>query len=223
MNMNSKVNGDIKSLKIIFNRNKFFITPVIITLVCIILFFQFVIPQIGLLLKAQDEFKITSLKLSILRNNLILLTNTSEDSLDSQLRILNLALPINKDFSGILDAIYYASQKTGVNLGSFSLKLGDLSKSESNDNFPIVKISIPISADISTVNNFLQTIKNTLPLSEVDSVKIGDTASTISLSFYYKPLGVFHYEADNRISPISQKGLSIINTLSSFENISSNR
>ena len=150
-----------------------------------------------------------------------MLTNINEETLDSQLRILNLALPLNKDFIEILNSVYSTAQKTGVNLGGFSLKIGDLAQSESDENFPVVRLSVPISSSITAINSFVETISKTVPLSEVYSVKMGNASSMVSLSFYYKPLGASNYSQDIRISSISQKGLDLVDQLSKFENVSS--
>ena len=214
--MNEKINEDIKSLKFIFNKNKPYIFPIAIILVSIILFWQFIIPQFGALLMARKEARETSLELEALKDNLNVLTNIDEKSLDAQLEVLNLALPLNKDFSAILNSIYNASEKAGVIPGSFSFKIGDLSRSENDDNFPVIKLSVPINSGITAVNNFVETISKTFPLSEVYLIKIGGTSSTVSLSFYYKPLGASNYNQDSRISPISQKALTLINQLSEF-------
>ncbi len=216
--MNGKIDADLKSLKFIFDRNKPYILPIVIILVCIILFWQFVIPQFKILLATKEEARQASLKLQILKENLNVVTNTDEKSLDEQLKILNLALPLNKDYSGILNSIYYASQKTGVNLGNFSLQIGNLLDSEKKDDFPTISLSIPISANVAAVNSFIETISKTLPLSEVTQIKIRNITSTITLSFYYKPLGLTSYVEDARISPLSKKGQSIIQQLSGFEN-----
>jgi len=217
--MNEKINADLKPLKFIFDRNKFYILPVVIILICIILLFQFIIPQFNALLKTQEEAKDASGKLETLKEDLNVLVNTSENSLDSQLKILNLALPLSKDFNGVLDSIYYVSQRTGVNLGAFSLQIGDLSEAIKNEKLSTINVSLPIDADVAAVNSFVEIISNTVPLSEVSSIKIGDKTSTINLSFYYKPLGSSSSK-DIRINPISKKGLSLINKLTGFENIS---
>lgn len=215
--MNSKINADIKSIKFIFNRNKPYLLPASIIFVCIILFFQFIIPQFKTMLSAQRELREASLKLEILKKNLNVLTNTDENSLDAQLKLLNQALPLSKDFAAILSSIYYASFKTGVGLGAFSLKVGDLSKSEKNDKFPIITLSVPIDSNVAGVNSFVETINKTLPLSEVTFIKIGGQTSTINLSFYYKPLGVSSNNEDVRINPLTQKGLTLISKLKGFE------
>lgn len=219
--MNGKINADIKSIKFILSRNKPYFLPVSIIFICIILFFQFIIPQFNSLLLAQREAKAASLKLEILKDNLNMLTNTNENSLDEQLKLLNQTLPLSKDFAAILNSIYYASSKAGVGLGAFSLKVGDLSKSEKSDMFSIISMSVPINSDATGVNSFVAAISKTLPLSEVTLIKIGDKASAINLSFYYKPLGSNKNNDDVRINPLTQKGLSLINKLKAFEDGSS--
>lgn len=217
--MNEKINADLKSLKFIFDKNKPYILPIVIMLSCIILFWQFVIPQFKTLLKAQKDVRQASERLQMLKENLNVLKNTDEKTLDGNLKTLSLALPLAKDFTGILNSIYYASQKTGVGLGSFSLQIGDILSSEKKDDFPKISVSIPINANTVGVESFVKTISKTVPLSEVTLIKIRNTASSIEASFYYKPLGASPKE-DLRINPTSQKGLSIINQLKSFENIS---
>lgn len=218
--MNEKINADLKSLKFIFNKNRSYVFPVVIILISVILFFQFVIPQFGVLLKVRKEASEASLKLKTLKKNLDVLTNINEEVLDSQLTILSLALPLNKDFIGILNSVYFTAQKTGVNLGSFSLKIGDLAQSKNDDNFPVVKLSTPINSSVTAISSFIEAIDKTIPLSEVYLVKVGNISSMISLSFYYKPLGASNYSQDARISPISQKGLTLVSQLSEFENAS---
>ncbi len=218
--MNEKISSDIKSLKFILNKNKPYLVPITIIIVSIILFFQFVIPQFGALLTAKKEVKEASLKLETLKANLDILININEETLDSQLKILTSALPLDKDFIGILNSIYSTAQRTGVSLGNFSFKIGDLAQSENGDSFPVVKLSIPINSGIAAVSSFVEAISKTVPLSEIYLVKIGDMSSMVSLSFYYKLLGDSNYSQDVRVSPVSQKGLTLINQLSEFENTS---
>lgn len=218
--MNEKINEDLKSLKFIFERNKSYILPSIIIVVCIILFLQFVIPQFRVLFAAQEEARLASLKLQILKENLNVLANTDERTLDSRLKILNLALPLNKDFSAILNSIYYAAQKTGVNLGNFSFQIGELADTKKSVDFPSISLTIPISANAPAVNSFVEVLSKTVPISEVTVIKIKNIAASIKISFYYKSLGPSDYKKDLRINPISQKGLGIINKLSEFGNVS---
>jgi Tfp pilus assembly protein PilO len=215
--MNKKINLDLISLKFIFNKNKSYIFPIITILVCIIVFFQFVIPQFNALLAVREEVKELSSKLKISKENLNLLINIDESTLDSQLETLSQALPLSKDVVQILNSVYSSAQKTGVNLGSFSFSMGDLSKSENSDNFPVVRLSVPINAGVAAVSNFIEVMSRAVPLSDVDSVKINNMSASVSLAFYYKPLGSSVYNPENKIIPISQRGLTLISQLNEFK------
>jgi hypothetical protein len=218
--MKNKVNLDLVSLKFIFDRNKAYIIPIIIILVSVILFFQFVIPEFSALHRVQQEAKQLSQELEIMKSNLNILSNADEDVLDSQLKTLTSALPLNKDAIRILNSIYANAQKTGVSLGAFSFVIGDISKPENAIDLPVVKLSVPIDADVIGVNSFIEIINKTVPLSEINSVKIGDKSSQVELSFYYKPLGNSKYSSNSQINPVSQKGLTLISQLNGFEDAS---
>ena len=89
--MNEKINLDLKSLKFIFEKNKPYIFPGVVILACIILFFQFIIPQFNALLKTNQEARSASLELETLTEDLNILSNVDEKSLDSQSEIANRA------------------------------------------------------------------------------------------------------------------------------------
>lgn len=218
--MNEKINLGSKSLKFILDRNKQYIFPSFIILVCIIMFFKLLIPQFKSFLLTNQEAKSASLKLQILKENLNVLNSIDENSLEYQVGILKRSLPVEKDYSGILNSIYFAAQKSGVNLGNFSLQIGDLSRSENNEKVPTIRVSLPINNGAFQVSNFVQIISQTVPLSDVSFIKIGEAGSSVDVVFYYKPLDSAQSSIEN-IMPISQKGLELINKLSNFENVSS--
>lgn len=218
--MNGKINLDLKAIKFIFDRNKFYIPPIAVIFICIILFFQFVIPQFNMIFTAKEEAQAASLKLGVLKQNLNVLMNTNENSLDSQLEILNLALPLDKNFDGIINSINSSANKAGADLGSFSFQVGDLSIAEEIDKFPSIKLSVPVNSDVFTVKNFLEAINRTLPLSDVSSIRIGNKTSMIDVRFYYKPLIFSGNIEKTAIAPFSQKGLSLITELEGFKSIS---
>lgn len=214
--MNGRIDTDLKSIKFIFERNKFYIAPVTIMLICVILFFQFILPQFNMIFTAKENAREDLLKLDTLEENLRVLSGVDESSLDAQLEILNLALPSEKDFDGILNSINSSGVKAGAILGAYSFAVGDLSGVPGTDKFPTIQLSVPVNSDASSVNEFLGAISKSLPLSEISLVRIGGKTSTVNLSFYYKP--AFSGSFKNfRISPLSPKGLSLIEQLRGFK------
>jgi hypothetical protein len=219
--MNQKINLDFVSLKFILNRNKSYVFSALIILVSIFLFFQFVVPEFNSMLKSKQEADDLTAKLEMLKTNLNVLTNVNQDKLDSQYNTLTSALPVEKDVIKILNSIYAVAQKTGVSLGNFSFKIGNISKPEAADN-SLVTLSVPINSGAEAANSFIKTLSKTIPLSEIDSIKTTDEISTITLSFYYKPLGdASSYSQDVQINPISKSGLALIDQLDKFDDTTS--
>ena len=218
--MNEKINLDLRSLKFIYNKDKFYILPIVIILASVMLFFQAVIPQFKVLLATQKEAKAEQLRLQVLNKNLSVISDTNEDVLNSQLEVLKSALPSTKDIVKMLDSINLTSQKTGVNLGNFSFKPGGLAISGNGEIFPVIRLMIPIQADMVAVKDFVEIISKTFPLSEVNAVSVQNAFSTVGISFYYDLIDPSSFKQDVPISPISQKGLNLINQLKEFGDMS---
>jgi Tfp pilus assembly protein PilO len=218
--MNEKVNLDLKSLQFILNKNRAYIAPFFVFIASIFLFLQFVIPQFQSLLQAQDNLAQERLKLNNLQNDLNLLSNTDEVILNEQFDAMSKALPLDKDFGRMLNSIYYSASRTGVSLGNFSFKVGDLSTFSENEDIPTIKISIPITAASAfTIRNFLQSINDSLPLAKISLIKTGQSISVVDLDFYYKSIDSSVFNRNTR--SVSQEGLDLIESLSGFEDTSS--
>jgi len=219
--MNEKINIELRSFRFILEKNKSYIFPIIVIVASVLLFFQFVIPQFNLLLKTQAEVKDLRSKTEMLKENLSIVSIIDDDTLNSQYKTMISALPLSKDFIGILNSINATAQKAGVSLGSFSFKIGNLSSSENGDIFPVVKFTIPVNAGITGSNSFIQMISKTFPLAQVDSILVNNNSSIISLGFYYKLLNIASVSQYIRVSPVSQNGLELIGQMKEFEAASS--
>lgn len=213
--MNNKVNIDVNTIKLLYNKYKEVAIPVFVIIVCLLLFMKFIIPQFKVLFALGREAKSASSTLSVLKNNLNLLSGLSDSTLDSQLDIANKALPINKDFIGIINAISYASSIAGVGVGDFQLEIGDLSQAPTDTaKLSSISLNLSINGSIDNINKFITALSETLPLSEVTSINIGDASSNVGINFYYKPLPPVKYNDSTPINPIPETGLTVINNLS---------
>lgn len=217
--MEGRVNTEIQSLKIIYNRNKHYIIPVVVIFVSIVLIIQVVIPQFKTLLKVREEAKKASIVLDELKKDLSVLESQDEEILKSQLKVSSLALPINKDFGGILNALYSAAQSSGVSMGKFLFQVGDLgSGDEKNTKFSTINLSLALNNDILAVNSFIDTIEKTLPISDISVIKTDNKTSNINLLFYYRILPSTSLKKGERIIPISQKNLELLSKIDDFNN-----
>lgn len=214
---NSKVNIDIDTLKFLYEKNKEFIIPVAIIIVCFILLIKFIMPQFQALFTLGNDAKKDSSKIIVLKNNFNLLSALTDSTLDPKLQIVNAALPTNKDFIGIINAISYASSIAGVNVGDFQLEIGDLSKAAiDTGKLSSISLNLSINGSIEATNKFIKALYATFPLSEVTSINLGNTSSNVAINFYYKPLPPVAYNESSPINPIPNSKLELIDKLSNF-------
>ncbi len=215
--MEKRVNIDITILKFLYARYKQFIIPAVVILVCFILLITFIMPQLKALFALSNDAKKDSNRIVVLKNNLNLLSSLSDSALDSQLQIVSIALPTNKDFIGVINAISYAASFTGANVSEFQLQIGDLSQAPTDTGkFSSLSLNLSVNGSTNDVNKFIKALYTTFPLSEVTSVNIGDTVSTVAINFYHKPLPPVAYNDSTPINPIPNSGLKRINDLYNF-------
>lgn len=216
--MNTKYNLDSVALRLLYLKYKEIIAPISIIIVALVLFISITIPQINSLLTAGERNKSDLDRLTILKNNLNLLSATEDKTLDSYSQLINTALPNHKDFEGVLNAVSVASKKAGVTLGNYEFKVGDLSKIDEEGGFPNLKLNLTVSGSIINVNSFMKELEKTLPISEITEINISNNFSNITAVFYYKASQLFTYNDNSPIPPISNQDSTIINKLSSFSN-----
>lgn len=218
--MKKKVNIDSTTFWFLYRRYKEYLLPVGIIFVCILLFILLIVPQFQNFLDTQQQAKVESNKLVILRNNLNLLTNMDESQMDSQLQIVSAALSPNKDFEGVLNGISVAANKAGVFLGDYEFQVGDITKPSLNiQSFPSLQLLLTINGGVSGITRFMAELYKTVPLSEITDVKVTSTTSEITILFYYKPFPPLGFDDSAPINPVSQQGLSAISNLSSWNNV----
>lgn len=221
--MKKKINIDSMTFWFLYRKYKQFLLPMGVILACIVLFIFVIIPQFQNLLDNQKQAKIESEKLLVLKNNLNLLTNLNESQVDSQLKVVSRALPPEKDFGGILNAISYSANKAGVSLGDFQFQVGEITKPPLNvSSFPSLEIKLAINGGTEGVLRFLNELYKSVPLSEAISIKASNTVSEITAIFYYKPFPPLTISESSPMSPISSQSLSIIGNISSWGYASDN-
>lgn len=209
-------NIDVNTLRFLYDRYKGFIIPFFAIVISFLLFGRVIVPQIQDLLAAQEEQKLARESLTVIQDKLNLLKSISDSTLDSQLAILSSALPIDKDFFGVLHAISDASSKVGVTVGDFTFRVGSLSTIEDESEFLTFDLDLTINGGAYVVDDFIDKLKASLPLSEITQVLISKDSSSVKIHFYYKPLVALKPNDNLRLIPVSQEGLSLINELSTF-------
>jgi len=224
MNLNisgsKKINVDFENLTILYKHYKDFLLPFGVIVISVLVIVYVIFPQIQQYFNSQDLVKAEQQKLDALRNNYSLLTSLDDATIASDLSSLSFALPAEKDFAGIIDAISYVSAKTGVTVGNFEFSLGNLSTSNFGGTaYPSTKIDLNLKGNTKNIADFTHEIIKTMPIAEVTAINISGGAGSLTILFYYKPFPSQNISDQTRITPLSVKQLSLMKEISSWNSV----
>ncbi len=212
-----KINVDLENLLVLYRHHKEFLLPIGVILVSVLVIIYVIFPQIQQYFNSQDLVKTEQQKLDMLKGNYALLTTLNDSKMTSNLKMLSLALPAQKDFAGIIDAISYISTKTGVSVGNFEFSLGNLSASNFGGTaYPSTKINISLKGSSKGITNFAHEIVKTMPVAEVTSINISGNIGSLTILFYYKAFPPQNISDQTQITPLNAKQTALINQLSSW-------
>lgn len=202
------------TLRILYFQYKAFIVPVIVIFVCVIIFITVIIPQFQQVISLQGQIADSQQRVTTLNNNIAVATGINDTIVNSQLKTTFLALPQDKDFAAILNAISNAAVLSNVSLGDYSLSVGDIASNPSSPQDANLQLSLNISGDISQVRNFITQLKNQLPLSDISQANIGSGGSgSVTITFFAKPFSKITFLASAPIQPLTKSELDLLSNL----------
>ncbi|MBI2033241.1 MAG: hypothetical protein HYT10_02130 [Candidatus Levybacteria bacterium] len=201
----------------LYREYKVYFSSLLVMIVSLVLLILFVLPQIQIILSDNQQINAEKELVSILGKNVSFLSSTEETQQSQDFQTVIHALPSEKDFSGILTAIQIAAVKTGVGVGDYSFQVGNLSTTPSGKTLPRLTISLTLNGSISSVAKFLAAMNQSLPLSEVQEISLGDRVSSIIISFYYKPLPPSNFNYSQPIPTLTQQKKDLLEKIKSWE------
>lgn len=186
-----------------------------IFVVSFLLLWKVVIPQVDAFISVSNEVQNTKDRITILKNNITYLTSLSSVELDNELQLAFGALPSEKDFAGIIDAIGASALKSGVVVNDYSIAVGELATPSAKlKQYYSVDLALTVNGNKDASKDFLNQIQNTLPVAQVKTVSLTEDSSSMKISFYFKPFPKGTYKATQPITAIPQKAAAIVNTIS---------
>ncbi len=214
---------DIVKLRIYYYRNKPYLIFVSTIIACLFLIANIIIPQVNDYLKEKEEIGSTEKRVELLNKNLKIISSISDSAQKDQLDVSLKALPIEKDFIGIILAISEASQKTNVNVSDFTFRIGALSsKSAQVSALPTIKLDLSIKGGFNNMKDFITEMSKTLPLSKIPEVSMSKNSASLQVYFYYKPIPPFiinYASALSEMTPEKKSLLSKLGTWSKAKNV----
>lgn len=200
---------------------------VIILSVSLILFFQIIIPQIENWFSIRNEVIATRARIDTINNNINFMKNIDKAVLNKQVSVMSDALPTEKDFGPIINALSESAVQSGVALDDFQFQVGDTSSSSGKLNntaqkdLSAIKLTFVLTGDASGIGLFLKEIEEKLPLSEVESVEGDSLSTTVKIQFYQKEFPKIIFKDDQPLPQLSKKQLELINKLSGWQIVQS--
>lgn len=217
-----KLNIDQSVLKILYKRYKLYLVPVLIITASVMLFVFFVIPQVQEIFVIRDQENLVKEKIITLQKNLEFVAALDDTSLDSQLQVVSGALPGEKDFIGVLNAIRNASIKSGVSVGDYVFQVGSLSQTTekaagNTGSFPSLSLSLELkSGEIEGAKRFLNALAKIIPICEVSDIEATEKGSKMTVAFYYRAIPPIALDYKTLMKPLSKSQESTFKEVSSW-------
>ena len=212
--MNKKVNLNAEILKTIYEENKEFLLPIGVIFTSILLLIFFIFPELNGYFQKREAVLMEQGKLNNLKESLSAISSIDDSILSQDLEIVSRALPPNKDFAAILNAISQAASVTGVSLGDFEFQIGDITKTNTTPaSTPSIKISLNITADTLSTVAFLKELEKSVPISQVAGAKSSGSFASIEVVFYYKPFPPQGATDPEKIRPVTAANQKIIDDI----------
>lgn len=208
-----RISDQSQLLVILAHYKKFYISLGIIIL-CGILFFTFIVPQIQQYSQARAQIQEVQNRITILQKNISFLSSLNDSEQSTQLITALAALPEDKDYAGILLAVQSASSKAGVGIGDFTFQVGELSaKSIIKKTLPTVSMHLNVLGTPNAVEKFLIELSQTLPLSNSTEVNMGSRSTEVVLDFYYKPIAALRMNYAQPFAGVSAQNKNVLDQL----------
>lgn len=197
----------------------------LIAVICIYLTFGIIIPELTNWFSIRDEVNTTQAQIAVLQQNISFINSLNKNTLNDQLQAVSDALPPEKNFGLMLQAISIAAQTSGVSVGDYSFQVGNVG-SKAAKGAPVasgpngvssVPLTVVVTGSLDGIIRFVKSLETTLPLSEVTRVNGSGQTVSITLQFYNGAFPAVKYAADTQLSPLSSVKVHQIQQLSQWD------
>lgn len=196
------------------------ILPVIVILIGLVMLTVYIFPQVNNWFSVRSEVEATQARINIMRQNARVLENINKEVVESEFLIASQALPPNKDFSGILDAINDAAIKSGITLDDYEFSLGSIFADKSGNETPSdsasILLNLSVEGDANAVSSFLSEIESEIPIAKLQSINFSDNKGQIQLSFLIKPFADINIRYDTPLTLLNNNQRNLMQMLNQW-------
>lgn len=205
------------SYRMVYIRYRFIVVPLGLIVSSIILMVLVVFPQFQDFERGRRQQEDLKKQNEKLQQNIQILSAMDDSTLSSYVSVALSALPLTKDYIGILGAISTAAGESGTGLSDFSFRVGDVASGSAQVVDPIV-IKLQVQGPLSSLQQFVASLSESLPLSEISAISINGNTMNLEITFLYKPPVKPQLGTQTNLKPLSRQELSLMSELSSWSN-----
>ena len=192
--------------------------------VCFMLIFKIIIPEINQWFSIRDEVIATRQRIATLQQNISFINNLDKNTLNDQLTIVSHALPPEKNFGYVLNALSAAAANSGVSFGDYAFQVGSVSLKGGTKNgdiqqhgLSIVQLTIVVNGNLNSIKHFIESVETKLPISEVTTVNGSGNSVSLRMQFYQKQFPNVSYSGDQPLQGLSTKNTQLLQNLKSWD------
>jgi hypothetical protein len=196
---------------------------VLIIVMCVLLVLTFILPQFDQWLSIRQEVIATRERTNTINDNIEYLNNLDRRLLVSQTGAVSSALPSEKNFGSILDALSASALRAGVSFQDYSFEVGNISTTSAKlqnariKGLSAVNVTLAVDGTVDQVKIFLQEAAKALPLSEVTAVEGSEGTLNITFEFFQKGLPKVTLHDDQPVPRVINNQATLINQLTSWQ------
>lgn len=209
-----KVSLESISIRLLYYQYKEYLVFIGIIVASFLLILFFVIPQVQEFFSIRAEEERYKEKNEVLKNNIILINNLNDSTLDVQFQTATLAISTQKDYVGVMNSLSVGAEKSAVTLGDFTLEIGDLSTGSAKiTQSPTLTIDISVNGNVNSIHAFMKALSDQLPLVKITTLQINGDSAILHMEFPYKPYSAGTIDTTRRLTPFSTQEQELLNKI----------
>ncbi|TXG76510.1 hypothetical protein E6Q11_04595 [Candidatus Dojkabacteria bacterium] len=188
-NLNKEVSRE--SVRAYYEDHKEYLYPSLAIVASFFLFLFVLLPQILLFPKTRSEVNTEEKKLDSFVAAQNFASSVNSANLNNDLLLSTKALPTEKDYTSMINAVSSAADDSGTVIESYRFLIGGgtLSKTAlASGSIPVVILRVNVNGTNEQVVNFMKSLYQTTPVSEISSVAYSVGSAQLTINFFYKPL-----------------------------------
>lgn len=196
---------------------------VLIIVLCSLLVFGYIVPQMDSYLSIRSEVEATLARTAVIKENTAYMNSLNKEQLNTEVKVVTSALPPEKNFGTILDAINASALRSGVTFQDYSFQVGNIASTSAQTSggtmqgMSTITLTLIINGSVGQLRGFLREVYKTLPLSQITSVDGATGAITVSLEFYQKDLPKVSLKDDQPIPRVIESNAAVLNKIAGWQ------